>query len=50
MLALSSDKLLSLQLYQDAGEMVLHKIEAMGVQVFTNCSPSEQLTRLENDE
>ena len=29
--------------------MVLHKIEAMGVQVLTNCSPSEQLTRLADD-
>jgi nitrite reductase (NAD(P)H) len=41
---------LSRQLDQDAGEMVLHKIEAMGVQVLTNCSPSEQLTRLADDE
>ena len=30
--------------------MVLHKIEALGVQVLTNCSPSEQLTRLADDE
>ena len=29
--------------------MVLHKIEAMGVQVLTSCSPSEQLTRLADD-
>ena len=41
---------LSRQLDQDAGEMVLHKIEAMGVQILTNCSPSEQLTRLADDE
>ena len=30
--------------------MVLHKIEAMGVQILTSCSPSEQLTRLADDE
>ena len=30
--------------------MVLHKIEALGVQVLTNCSPSEQLTRPADDE
>ena len=41
---------LSRQLDQDAGEMVLHKIEDMGVQILTNCSPSEQLTRLADDE
>ena len=29
--------------------MVLHKIEAMGVKVLTNCSPSEQLTRPADD-
>ena len=40
---------LSRQLDQDAGEMVLHKIEAMGVQVLTSCSPTEQLTRLADD-
>ncbi|KAF8804920.1 nitrite reductase [Phlegmacium glaucopus] len=40
---------LSRQLDPDAGEMVLHKIEGMGVQVLTNCSPSEQLTRLADD-
>ena len=30
--------------------MVLHKIEAIGVHVLTNCCPSEQLTQLANDE
>ena len=30
--------------------MVLHKIEAMGVQVLTSCTPCEQLTRLADDE
>jgi nitrite reductase (NAD(P)H) len=30
--------------------MVLHKIEAIGVHVLTNCGPSEQLTRLADDE
>lgn len=36
---------LSRQLDQDAGEMVLRKIEGMGVQVLTNISPTEQLSR-----
>ena len=30
--------------------MVLHKIEAIGVHVLTNCCPSEQLTQPANDE
>ena len=30
--------------------MVLQKIEALGVQVLTSCSPSEQLTRMADDE
>jgi nitrite reductase (NAD(P)H) len=47
MLASSSDKLI---LFQINGEMILHKIEAIGVHVFTNCCPSEQLTRLADDE
>ncbi|KAL9711883.1 hypothetical protein Ac2012v2_004956 [Leucoagaricus gongylophorus] len=37
--------LLSRQLDEDAGKMVLNKIENLGVQVLTNCSPSEELTR-----
>jgi nitrite reductase (NAD(P)H) len=41
---------LSRQLDDEAGEMVLHKIEAMGVQVLTNCSPTAQLTRPTDDE
>lgn len=36
---------LSRQLDADAGEMVLHKIEAMGVRVLTNCSAVGHLTR-----
>ncbi|KAF5354806.1 hypothetical protein D9756_005269 [Leucocoprinus leucothites] len=40
---------LSRQLDADAGEMVLAKIEALGVQVLTNCSPSEELTRGADD-
>ncbi|KAF8641373.1 hypothetical protein AX16_009994 [Volvariella volvacea WC 439] len=40
---------LSRQLDADAGEMVLHKIQAMGVQVLTNCSPKRQVTRLAED-
>jgi len=36
---------LSRQLDEDAGKMVLNKIENLGVQVLTNCSPSEELTR-----
>jgi nitrite reductase (NAD(P)H) len=36
---------LSRQLDSDAGEMVLRKIEAMGVQVLTKCSPTKQLSR-----
>ncbi|EAU81298.2 nitrite reductase [Coprinopsis cinerea okayama7 len=40
---------LSRQLDSEAGEMVLHKIEAMGVQVLTRCSPSRQLTRPADD-
>ena len=35
---------MSRQLDNDAGEMVLRKIESMGVQVLTNCSPTEQLS------
>ncbi|KAF6764112.1 nitrite reductase [Ephemerocybe angulata] len=41
---------LSRQLDAEAGEMVLHKIEAMGVQVLTRCSPTKQLTRTVNGE
>ena len=41
---------LSRQLDDEAGEMVLHKIETMGVQVLTNCSPTAQLTRPADDE
>jgi hypothetical protein len=41
---------LSRQLDQDAGEIVLRKIEAIGVHVLTNCCLSEQLTRLADDE
>ncbi|KAJ7695490.1 NADPH nitrite reductase [Mycena rosella] len=37
--------LLSRQLDADAGEMVLRKIQAMGVEVLTRCSPAEQLSR-----
>jgi nitrite reductase (NAD(P)H) len=40
---------LSRQLDEEAGEMVLHKIESMGVQVLTNCSPTAQLTRPVDD-
>uniref|UniRef100_Q9UVH8 Nitrite reductase [NAD(P)H] n=1 Tax=Hebeloma cylindrosporum TaxID=76867 RepID=Q9UVH8_HEBCY len=40
---------LSRQLDADAGEMVLRKIEGMGVQVLTNCSPAQQLTRPATD-
>lgn len=40
---------LSRQLDAEAGEMVLHKIEALGVQVLTRCSPVRQLTRLADD-
>lgn len=40
---------LSRQLDADAGEMVLRKIEAMGVQVLTNCSPTAQLSRPADD-
>ncbi|KAG6901833.1 hypothetical protein C0995_007404 [Termitomyces sp. Mi166 len=36
---------LSRQLDAEAGEMVLHQIEAMGVQVLTRCSPTRQITR-----
>ncbi|KAG6895364.1 hypothetical protein C0992_001654, partial [Termitomyces sp. T32_za158] len=36
---------LSRQLDAEAGEMVLHQIEAMGVQVLTRCSPVRQITR-----
>ncbi|KAJ2923968.1 hypothetical protein H1R20_g13130, partial [Candolleomyces eurysporus] len=36
---------LSRQLDGEAGEMVLHKIEGMGVEVLTRCSPTRQLTR-----
>ncbi|KAJ7637116.1 nitrite reductase [Roridomyces roridus] len=39
--------LLSRQLDASAGEMVLRKIQAMGVQVLTSCSPVEQLSRPE---
>jgi nitrite reductase (NAD(P)H) len=41
---------LSRQLDDEGGEMVLHKIEAMGVEVLTNCSPTAQLTRPADDE
>ena len=41
---------LSRQLDADAGTMVLNKIEAMGVQVLVNCSPSELLTSAADDE
>ncbi|KXN90613.1 Nitrite reductase [NAD(P)H] [Leucoagaricus sp. SymC.cos] len=41
---------LSRQLDADAGEIVLNKIEALGVQVLTNCSPSQEITRSANDE
>ncbi|KAG6833876.1 hypothetical protein H0H87_007887 [Tephrocybe sp. NHM501043] len=40
---------LSRQLDADAGEMVLHQIEAMGVQVLTRCSPTRQITRNAED-
>ncbi|KAJ7512051.1 nitrite reductase [Mycena galericulata] len=36
--------LLSRQLDADAGEMVLRKIQDMGVEVLTNCSPVEQMS------
>ena len=36
---------LSRQLDAEAGEMVLHKIQGMGVQVLTRCSPRRQVTR-----
>ncbi|KAJ7057863.1 nitrite reductase [Mycena amicta] len=44
-----SGHLLSRQLGTDAGEMVLRKIQAMGVQVLLNCSPVEQLSRASDD-
>ncbi|KAJ6571761.1 NADPH nitrite reductase [Mycena capillaripes] len=44
------DHLLSRQLDFDAGEMVLRKIQAMGVEVLTNCSPVEQLSRPAEDD
>lgn len=37
--------LLSRQLDSDAGTMVLRKIQAMGVEVLTSCSPVQQLSR-----
>ena len=40
---------LSRQLDADAGEMVLRKIQDMGVQVLTSCSPAELLTRPAED-
>jgi nitrite reductase (NAD(P)H) len=40
---------LSRQLDADAGELVFRKIEGMGVQVLTNCSPAQQLTQPAND-
>ncbi|TFK34312.1 NADPH nitrite reductase [Crucibulum laeve] len=40
---------LSRQLDAEAGEMVLHKIEAMGVHVLTRCSPSRQVTKPADD-
>ncbi|KAJ7594501.1 NADPH nitrite reductase [Mycena floridula] len=40
---------LSRQLDDDAGEMVLHKIQDLGVQVLTNAEPQEQRTRLADD-
>ncbi|KAF8189889.1 nitrite reductase [Mycena galopus ATCC 62051] len=42
--------LLSRQVDSDAGEMVLRQIQAMGVEVLTNCSPVEQLTRPSEDD
>ncbi|KAJ6590581.1 nitrite reductase [Mycena vulgaris] len=41
--------LLSRQLDADAGEMVLQKIQAMGVEVLTSCSPVEQLSSSADD-
>lgn len=41
---------LSRQLDADAGKMVLNKIEAMGVQVLVNCSPSGIITCAADDE
>jgi nitrite reductase (NAD(P)H) len=41
---------LSRQIDDDAGEMILRKIESMGVQVLTNCSPTEQLSRPAEDD
>jgi nitrite reductase (NAD(P)H) len=41
---------LSRQLDADAGEMVLRKIEALGVQVLTKCSPIKQLSRPSEDD
>lgn len=41
--------LLSRQLDAVAGGMVLQKIQAMGVEVLTSCSPIEQLTRRPED-
>lgn len=44
------DHLLSRQVDSDAGEMVLRQIQAMGVEVLTNCSPVELLTRPAEDD
>ncbi|KAJ7484733.1 nitrite reductase [Mycena latifolia] len=44
------DHLLSRQLDADAGKMVLRKIQAMGVEVLTSCSPVEQLSRPAEDD
>lgn len=41
---------LSRQLDADAGEMVLRKVEGMGVQVLTNCAPTKQLSRPAEDD
>ncbi|KAF7349262.1 NAD(P)H nitrite reductase [Mycena sanguinolenta] len=45
-----SGHLLSRQVDFDAGEMILRQIQTMGVEVLTNCSPVEQLTRPAEDD
>ncbi|KAJ7039841.1 NADPH nitrite reductase [Mycena alexandri] len=42
--------LLSRQVGPDAGDMIVRKIQAMGVEVLTSCSPVEQLTRTPEDD
>ncbi|KAJ7128043.1 nitrite reductase [Mycena filopes] len=42
--------LLSRQVGPDAGEMIVRKIQAMGVEVLTSCTPVEQLTRKAEDD